>query len=95
MEPDVSRERRLGGELDAGPDKEGGGTRADWLGMSRAPYPSRAARTVRLDTKCYSTRNSDRLCSLIAARERDRGEGKEGSRCGRFCAPRCATVATV
>jgi hypothetical protein len=24
--------------LDAGPEEQGGGTRSDWLGMTRAPY---------------------------------------------------------
>ena len=34
------------GISDAGPVKWGGGTRSDWLGMTRAPYTSRAARAV-------------------------------------------------
>src|SRR5215212_5784066 len=49
------------------------------LGIMRAPYSPRATRTVRLGTKCYSRRTLDRLCSLIAAREKERGQGKEGN----------------
>jgi hypothetical protein len=31
---------------DAGPEEQGGGTRSDWLGMTREPYTTHSARAV-------------------------------------------------
>jgi len=38
-----------------------GGTRSDWLGMTRAPYTPRAVRTVLSGTKCPSVQTSSAL----------------------------------
>src|SRR5215203_4251822 len=73
-----SRRECAPGMWEAEPDNEGGGTRSYWLGEG-SPYPLQAARTVRLGTKCQRTLTLDRLCSLMATWERERGEGKEGA----------------
>jgi hypothetical protein len=57
---------------DAGPEEKGGGTRSNWLGMTRAPYTPRAARAVLSGTKCSSVQTLERLCGpmMDGARER-------------------------
>jgi hypothetical protein len=57
------------GMWDAGPEQMGGGTRSDWLGITRAPYTQRAAWAVRSGTKCRRVQILQRLSSLITAGE--------------------------
>jgi hypothetical protein len=70
-----------------------GGTRSDWLGLTRAPYTPRAAHSVLVGTKCLRAQTLDGLSSLIVTGKWESRATAPATECGVVPAPEpCAFV---